>query len=158
MHTGLTIRPATNQDQERITALVFSVLSEFGLQPDPAATDADLNDIEKNYTEAGGLFELLEDGEGTLLGTLGLYPLDEETCELRKMYFVPQVRGLGLGKLAMDRLIHRARELGFKRIVLETASVLKDAIRLYTRFGFVPIESDHLAARCDQAYILDLQT
>jgi putative acetyltransferase len=151
------IRTATNQDKDRITALLFGVLSEFGLQPNPESTDADLNDIEKNYLAAGGSFELLEDREGNLLGMVGLCPLDEETCELRKMYFVPQVRGLGLGKLILERTINHARQSGFRKITLETAGVLKGAIHLYLSFGFMPVESEHLAARCDQAYELNLQ-
>lgn len=151
------MRTATNADAARVRALLFSVLAEFGLQPDPETTDADLNDIEQNYLQAGGIFELLEDGRGNLLGTIGLFPLDRATCELRKMYFVPQVRGLGLGKLLLERTINQARQLGFTKITLETASVLKGAIHLYTSFGFVPVEGQHLAARCDQAYELDLK-
>lgn len=150
------IRPATNQDQDRIVTLVNSVLSEYGLRLDPEGTDADLNDIENNYLKSGGVFEVIEDGEGKLLGTAGLFPLNQETCELRKMYFVSQLRGKGMGKRMLERMTARARELGFKRVVLETAGVLKDAIRLYTRFGFVPIESQHLSNRCDQAFMLDL--
>lgn len=153
----VVIRTANNHDIEKIKLLLSSALSEFGLQPDFASTDADLSDIEQHYLAAGGLFEVLEDREGNLLGTVGLCPLDRETCELRKMYFVPQVRGLGLGKRVLERTINHARRLGFKRIVLETASVLKVAIHLYTSFGFAPIESNHLAARSDQAYALDLR-
>jgi putative acetyltransferase len=151
------IRNATNADADEVRALLLSVLAEFSLEPDPETTDADLRDIEKNYLAAGGIFELLEDGQGNLLGTVGLYPLDKATCELRKMYFVPQVRGLGLGKLLLERTINQARKLGFTKITLETASVLKGAIHLYTSFGFLPTNSNHLAARCDQAYELDLR-
>ena len=57
----LTIRPATNNDLEAIVKLVFGVLREFGLEPDPSATDADLQDIEANYLQRGGLFEVIED-------------------------------------------------------------------------------------------------
>lgn len=152
----IVVRAATNQDKDKITALVFSVLSEFGLRLDPASTDADLNDIEESYLNSGGIFELIEDQQGNLLGSVGLFPLDEETCELRKMYFVPQARGMGLGRKALERAVNHARRLGFKRIVLETAGVLKQATQLYTQFGFVPVKSEHLSARCDQAYMLDL--
>ena len=55
----LTLRPATNQDQEAIEALVFGVLAEYGLKPDPDATDADLQDIEHSYIARGGLFDVL---------------------------------------------------------------------------------------------------
>ena len=153
---NIIIRSASNQDEERITALVSNVLAEFGLQIDLEETDADLRDIESSYLQAGGVFEVIEDEQGNLLGTVGLYPVDESTCELRKMYFVPKARGLGLGKYILERAIARAGELGFERIVLETASVLKAANHLYVKYGFRPIDKEHLPARADLAYILDL--
>ncbi|MGH9968538.1 MAG: GNAT family N-acetyltransferase [Pyrinomonadaceae bacterium] len=73
-----------------------------------------------------------------------------------KMYFVPSVRSRGLGRYILQRTIDRARELGFKRMVLETSSRLEAANHLYSRFGFQPVSSDHLASRADKAYALDL--
>lgn len=153
----IIIRAATNADAARVKALVFRVLNEYGLSPDPAATDADLDDIEAHYLKTGGMFELIEDTAGNLLGTVGLYPVDNETCELRKMYFAPEVRGRGLGARVLKRTLDRARELGFRRVELETASVLEGAIRLYTRFGFRPLPNHHLAPRADRAFFLDLR-
>lgn len=152
----LLIRPATNQDSERIIALVFSVLAEYGLPSDLDGKDADLKDIEGNYVRMGGVFEVIEDRVGNLLGTYGLYPLDKETCELRKMYFVPQIRGRGLGRRILERAVEHARRMKYKAIVLETHSALKEAIHLYTKFGFVPTGMEHASARVDQAYILKL--
>ena len=136
--------------------LVFGVLAEFGLVGDPDTTDADLRDIEANYRQRGGLFEVIEDGDANLLGSFGLYRINKITCELRKMYFVPSARGSGLGKYVLERAIAQARELGFKQIVLETSSKLIAANRLYAKFGFEPGISDHLASRADQFYKLDL--
>ena len=85
----VTIRLATNDDGERIRALVFGVLDEFDLPSDPAGKDADLNDIESNYLRSGGVFEVIEDKQGTLVGTYGLYPLDKETVELRRVKIGP---------------------------------------------------------------------
>ena len=151
----LTLRSATNDDRERVAELVFGVLAEYGLEPDPETTDADLQDIEANYLQRGGLFEVIEDG-GNMLGSVGLYPINKTSCELRKMYFIPSARGLGLGKYVLERAIAGARALGFKQMVLETSSKLIAANRLYNKFGFKPMASDHLASRADQAYKLDL--
>jgi len=150
------IRVASNSDRERVVSLVFSVLSEYGLPPDPESIDSDLNDIENNYIHSGGIFELIEDHKGNLLGTYGLYPLEKDICEMRKMYFVPQIRGRGLGRHTLERAVSHARRLGFKTVVLETNSVLKEAVRLYTRFGFVPMQTKHISARIDQTYILNV--
>lgn len=154
--SDVTIRAATNEDGEKITALVFDTLREYGLSPDPESTDADLKEIEESYFKTGGLFEVIEDNSGNLVGTVGLYPLDGETCELRKMYFAPELRGRGLGRYVLERTVNNARRLGFKRIRLETASVLEKAIKLYTRFGFKPFDATHKSARCDQTYFLVL--
>lgn len=153
---NIHIRLASNRDAEKVTRLVATVLSEFGLRIDPEETDADLSDIEKSYLEAGGAFELIEDEEGNLLGTVGLYPLDKECCELRKMYFVQSARGRGLGKYILERAIAQARSLGFGKIILETASVLEAANHLYVKYGFRPLQREHLPSRADLAYILHL--
>jgi putative acetyltransferase len=155
-HAHLNLRTATNRDMAQVMALVASVLAEYKLQIDPQATDADLLDIEKNYLTAGGVFEVIEDEQGNLVGTVGLYPLDSATCELRKMYFAPSLRGLGLGHFILERAIERARSLGFAHITLETASVLKAANHLYAKYGFRPVAKAHLPARADLAYSLDL--
>jgi putative acetyltransferase len=71
------------------------------------------------------------------------------------MYFAKISRGKGFRKLILERMIAEARVRGFRRIYLETNSVLKEAIGLYKKFGFVPTDEKH-AARCDQAYTLDI--
>jgi putative acetyltransferase len=152
----IVIRGATNADGERVIALVSTVLAEFQLPFDLDSKDADLKDIEGSYIRAGGVFELIEDAQGKLLGTYGLFPLNDNTCELRKMYFLPEIRGFGLGKRLLERAVDHARRLGFRAIVLETISVLQRAIHLYTRFGFVPTTMDHPNARVDQKFILEL--
>ena len=152
----IVIRSATNADCKNIQKLVFGVLHEFGLTPEPGGTDADLNDIETEYFGRGGLFEILEDANGNLLGTVGLFPLDEQTIELRKMYFDKSLRGLGFGKKVLERMIEKSKELGFKQIYLETADVLKEAAGLYKKYGFQPTTEGIHTARCDAAYYLNL--
>ena len=152
------LRSATNQDRQAIEALVFGVLAEYGLKPDPGGTDSDLQDIERSYLASGGLFDVLTDGAGEVVGSVGLFPLSDSVCELRKMYLAAAVRGQGLGRRLLDHALRRARELGFARVVLETASVLREAVALYERYGFRRYEPGHLAARCDAAYYLDLTT
>ena len=152
----ITFRLATNRDGEKIKQIVFGVLREYGLEPDCSGTDADLNDIEANYGGRGGLFEVLETPAGEIVGTVGLYPITAETVELRKMYFAREIRGLGIGKQTLQRMVERAAGLGFKRIYLETNTRLKEAIGLYRKFGFTETDEKH-AARCDQAFILELE-
>jgi len=150
------LRAATNTDCRNVAELVYGVLKEYGLRPDPESTDADLKDIERSYFVRGGAFYVLEEETGSIVGAYGLYPIDKATCELRKMYLHKLFRGRGLGKLLMESALTEARRLGFKRVTLETASVLKEAIGLYKSYGFVEYQPERMSCRCDQAFVLQL--
>jgi putative acetyltransferase len=155
MSDELKIRSANNADRERIEQLVFGILESYGLALDCDGTDKDLSDIEANYLSRGGIFEVLENDDGQIVGTIGLYPLNETTIELRKMYFDPSIRGRGLGKQLLAKMIEKAKNLGYLSIYLETASVLKQAVHIYEKAGFKPVDVKH-TPRCDQAFVLEL--
>ena len=152
----LTLRDATSADADSVRRIVFAVLEEYGLRPDPDGVDADLVDPAAYYRAPGGSFFVLTTGESEVVGCGGLYPLTTEEAEIRKMYLLPAVRGLGLGKRLLERLIETARAAGFRRVSLETASVLREAIALYQRRGFVPADHEPNVQRCDRAFVLDL--
>ena len=60
-----TLRLANNTDREDVNRLVIDVLKEYGLKPDPASTDADLQDIESSYFERGGTVLVLAEKDGS---------------------------------------------------------------------------------------------
>lgn len=151
------LRRANNADCPKITDLVFNVLQEYNLKPDPDSTDFDLKDVERSYFERGGAFYVLEEKAGSIIGAYGLYPTDEAVCELRKMYVHRSFRGRGLGKLLLDDALAEARRMGFRKVTLETASALKEAISLYKSYGFAEYRPEHLSSRCDQAFVLELK-
>ena len=72
------------------------------------------------------------------------------------MYIESSARGLGLGKRLLENLLAAARRGGFAEVWLETNSVLTTATGLYEKYGFQPVETDHLLPTCDQAYLLRL--
>ena len=153
-----TFRPACSVDDAAVRAVVESVLREYGLEFDADSTDADLADIPANYEGRGGAFQIIESHDGSVVGCGGLFRVDADTVELRKMYLLPEARGRGLGKKLLTKLLVEARRLGYKRVVLETNSVLREAIALYQSFGFRPVARQHLAGRCDQAWELLLES
>jgi N-acetylglutamate synthase-like GNAT family acetyltransferase len=153
---NITFRSANNSDCEQVKALVSKVLEEYNLIPEPFGTDVDLSDLEKNYFERGGIFEVLENENGEILGSVGLFPIDETTIELRKMYFSKELRGKGFGTITLKRMIETSKSLGFSKIYLETASVLVEAIGLYEKFGFVATCEGMHTKRCDKAYVLEV--
>ena len=153
----MRIRPATNGDADAIRRVVFGVLAEFGLNAEHRDVDVDLDDIEANYFATGGLFEVVEDQKGEIVGTVGLFAKGNGVCELRKMYLLPAMRGKGWGRQLLDRTLVEARRRGFTRMELETSSKLFEAIKLYERNGFQRFSAPHLACRCDEAYYLELR-
>jgi putative acetyltransferase len=151
------LRPATRADEPAIRQVVFATLAEYGLSPSPATTDADLFDLERAYFLAGGAFSVLVAPSGEIIGTYGLAKISPDTFELRKMYLLAAWRGRGLGRRMLDAAILDATRLGARRLTLETASVLKEAVALYRRRGFVNCHSAHLSCRCDLAMVLELK-
>src|ERR1700733_7236660 len=152
------IRAATNQDIPSIKNVVFSSLREFGLNPDDNGKDKDLNDIENSYLLKNGFFGVVVHVESKLVvGCFGLFPVNDDICELRKMYLLKGSRGKGLGKFILDTAIHIAREKHYKKIILETIAVLTTAILLYKRYGFKEIKPKEINARVDQAFELDIK-
>ena len=149
-------RPATNEDRANVEDLVFGALAEYDLRADPDGTDADLRDIEGTYPAAGGAFDLLVEESGRVVGSVGLFRVSPSTCELRKMYLLRSARGQGLGRRLLEHALARVGGLGCTRVVLETASVLREAISLYVRYGFRPCVAEHLSPRCDTAYQLEV--
>ncbi|HAL71416.1 MAG TPA: N-acetyltransferase [Verrucomicrobiales bacterium] len=156
MPPEFTLRPATQADCDAVRALVFSVLADYALQVDPETTDADLFDLEGHYAKRGGCFDVVTNTEGRVIGSVGLQPQEPGICELRKMYLHPHYRGLGIGKTLLQHALSRATALGFSEVRLETAAVLKEAVRMYEKAGFQRYEPEHCAARCDAAYRLRL--
>lgn len=151
------IREARSDDGEAIRSLVSGVLKEYGLTYEPSGADRDLGDPANEYLRRGGLFLIVLGGDGKIVGCSGLYPLDDKVAEIRKMYLLAEARGVGLGRRLLDTMIETARRRGFQELVLETASVLKEAMQLYERTGFSPVPHQHRTGRCDRTYCLRLQ-
>lgn len=152
----MKIREARPADAAAIRAIVSETLAEFGFGVEPSGTDADLADVPASYQDRGGVFRVIVDEDDRIVGCGGLYPLASGVAELRKMYFRPEIRGLGLGRVLLEDLVAEARRREFTRIELETASNLTAAIALYQRAGFVETDGARHSCRCDRTFALDL--
>jgi putative acetyltransferase len=116
-----------------------------------AALDAELGALYTPEQRFGPNFkaEQIEGGRGTFLvarrggravacGAVRL--LDETTAEVKRMYSEPPVRGTGVGRALLASLEAAARDLGVRRLVLETGVHQHAAIGLYTRAGFSRVD------------------
>jgi putative acetyltransferase len=98
--------------------------------------DKELAELPGEYAPPDGRLLLAEYG-GELAGCVALHRLEPETCEMKRLYLRPKFRGKGLGRVLAERIIGEAREIGYKRMRLDTVEpVMKDAVAMYRRFGF----------------------
>jgi N-acetylglutamate synthase-like GNAT family acetyltransferase len=153
----MRLRNASNQDAQEATSFIERILSDYGLSMELEGHDSDLRDIEATYFVAGGSFEILEDADGKIIGLVAVRPKDRITCELRRLYLAPNLRGKGLGARLLQHALVNARRSGFMKMELVTATALKEAISLYARFCFEAAKAV-CGSCCDQAFSLDLTT
>jgi putative acetyltransferase len=152
----MKIREATENDAAAIRSIVIESLAEFGFVVEASGIDADLAEVPTSYQRRGGCFRVLVDDDAVVVGCGGLYPVDDQIVELRKMYFRPAARGRGFGRALLQELVDEAKAMNAKRIVLETASHLTAAIALYQGFGFRQESLKRHSCRCDLTFGLDL--
>jgi putative acetyltransferase len=156
-----SIRPIEAADSAAVAAIIRSVMPEFGADgPGFAIHDAEVGDMHAAYTRAGCAYFVVE-ADGKVCGGGGVAPLDGEdgVCELRKMYFLPELRGCGAGAPLMSRCLETARALGYRQCYLETLTGMDAAQKLYERYGFQRIpaalgRTGHFG--CNRFYLLDL--
>lgn len=137
--SDVSIRPIEPGDDAAVAAIIHEVMSSFGAcGPGFALSDPEVEHMSKAYASARTAYFVVEEA-GRVIGGAGIAPLaggDADTCELRKMYFLPAARGRGLGARMLETCLQRARELGFRRCYLETLTGMDAAMRLYERSGF----------------------
>ena len=150
----LIVRKAVVGDEEKVLKLVQEVLNLYGLNLNPDYEDLDITNIPKYYTKNNGDFEVIE-YKGEIIGSYGIYKIDDETCELRKMYLKREFQGLGLGNIMLENSMRLAINLNYKKIILQTNSVLYKAIKLYKKYGFEEFEEE-VCERCDLAMVREI--
>jgi putative acetyltransferase len=98
--------------------------------------DEELATLPGAYSAPGGSL-LLAQRAGAAAGCVALRKLQDKICEMKRLYVRPEMRGLGVGKMLVDRVIADARAIGYERMRLDTvAPAMNDAITMYRRRGF----------------------
>jgi len=131
------IRDWKDCDRSAAAEIIGSVLAEYGLGWEPVGADRDVLEVEEFYLAVGGEFWVIEN-QGQLVGTGAYYPVKrgEKAVEIRKMYLLPTVKGVGLGRYLLQLLEQAITAKGFQQIWVETASVLVEAVKLYESSGY----------------------
>ena len=99
----------------------------------------DMDDVQRSYFDDDGIFLVMVEGN-QIIGTGAIKKLDVEICELKRLWFLKEYRGKGLGYQMTQELLSFARDKGYQRVRLETDPVAQSqALNFYKRLGFYEI-------------------
>ncbi len=129
----------TEKEKEEALYLIKEYLSSLPFELDFQNIEKELSDFPGEYSPSLGGTILLAFIDNTTLGVVALRRIDKEICEMKRLYVKDEARGRGIGKYLSLALIERARELGYKKMRLDTLLRMKSAVSLYRSLGFCEI-------------------
>ena len=97
--------------------------------------DDELKKLPAVFGPPNGKTLLVRSGDN-YLGCGAYKRLDQKTCEMKRVFLRPQIRGLGLGRILCTELMREAKEDGYNLMRLDTAGRLVEAITAYKSLGF----------------------
>ena len=159
---GIEIRAIREEDNRAVADLIKSVMIEYGnVGTGYSINDPEIENMSAAYAADNAAFFVITRNE-QILGCGGIGPLRGEetvTCELRKMYFYPGIRGIGLGSRLVKICLNQARQFGYRECYLETVERMWQANLLYHKMGFTKLScprgnTGHTA--CETYYSLQL--
>jgi putative acetyltransferase len=135
----IIIRPIQPADNPHLAMIVRNTLAEFGAaNPGTVYFDSTTDTLFELFQAENAAYFVAE-LNGKILGGGGIYPtegLPKNTCELVKMYLLPEARSIGMGRTLIEKCLETAKEKGFRQVYLETLDELHLALKIYAKFGF----------------------
>lgn len=142
---NIAVRVIRQEDNAPLAVIIRQTLKEFGAaRPGTVYYDPTTDDLFQLFSATQGSVYFVAEQDGKLLGGGGIFPsagLPNDTCELVKMYLLPEARGIGLGRKIIEACIAFAKKSGYKNIYIESMPELKQALKTYEKFGFVYLDS-----------------
>jgi len=139
METSFTIRSIAADDNAEIARIIRACLKEFGAdKPGTVYYEDSTDHLYEVFREKDSSYFIAEEN-GIMLGGGGIFPspgLPNGTCEMVKMYLLPESRGKGIGIALINKCFDTAKQNGFNTVYIESMLVLDRAIALYESYGF----------------------
>lgn len=137
----IIIREIEEKDNQAVGEIVQKVLIEMGAPKiGTAYSDPYLFNLSDVYSDPKTIYYVIEI-DRKITGGAGIGTLENDICELQKMYFLPECRGLGLGTKLMELCLEKAKEFGYSKCYLETMHYMESAQKLYKKVGFENIDA-----------------
>ena len=139
----IDIREIQEKDNHKIKQVLISVMTEFGV-PDhgTALQDDELDNMSNAYNDNNSIYYVVL-ADNIICGGAGISKLKgtkKNICELQKMYFLPSIRGKGIGSNLITKCLDFAKKSQYNLCYIETMYNMIDAQNLYKKNGFVFID------------------
>jgi ribosomal protein S18 acetylase RimI-like enzyme len=167
--SAILVRLARPHERDAIRDLTLSAYGQYATIMEPSAWNGLRSSIEAALSIDRGAQQIVAEQGGELVGSVMLFPpsadayaelgLRVRTPEIRALAVAPSARGRGVARLLVHECLRRARATGADAIGLHTSPSMRDAIRLYEKFGFTrdpALDIQVVGAEPIQAYRLAL--
>jgi putative acetyltransferase len=154
------LRPARSRNDLATAERLFQELADWyraeGLDVTFQGYAEELAGLPGRYAPPEGELVIAWTPSGDALGCIALRPFRDKTCEIKRLYVRPAGRGAGVGRALGQAIIQAARDLGYTRALLDTASFMSSAVCLYESLGFRDVEPyyDNPYAGGDQGWTI----
>ena len=147
----IRIRPALAGDIPEVREMLKEYVRWIGLDLAFQEIDEELAGLPGDYAPPRGALLLATAGDlstvarsakaDSLVGMIGLRPIDDRICEMKRLFVRPEARGRGLARQLIDNILTEARRLKYEEIRLDTLPMMGDAQKLYVAMGFADIDA-----------------
>lgn len=134
------IQEIQKQDDSVICKIIKEVGAEYGAVGDGfGPSDPEVMCMSQNYRNSRNSKYLVAKVKGKVVGGCGIAPFNKSTeiCELKKLFLLPDSRGLGLGRKLTEQCLEYAKSKGFESCYLDTLTNMKSAVALYESLNFI---------------------
>jgi len=128
---GAIVVATSPDDVAAVTAMFREYAATLGVDLGFQHFEQEIASIPGDYAPPRGRLLLAGD-----LGCVALRPLSVDVCEMKRLYVRPAGRGLGLGRMLVERVIIEARTIGYRFMRLDTLPSMTTAAALYVSLGF----------------------
>ncbi len=129
-----------DENTEHVKNLFKEYASSLGFDLSFQNFEEELSKLPGDYSAPKGCL-LLAIHNDKISGCVALRYIDDNICEMKRLYVKPEFRGLGIGKKLALAVIEKGKTLNYKYMRLDTIEFMKQAIKLYESLGFYEIEA-----------------
>ena len=141
---------------DQVKQLIAEYTKRLGRDLSFQDIESELKDPSKKYTAPESELLAAVDDNGHVMGMVAYHKHTDSRCEMKRLFVLPECRGMKLGDRLVEEIVQHARKAGFKEMVLDTITPLKAAVHLYRKMGFEECEAYYNNPMPDVIYMKKL--